>query len=103
MQLRHVGSIAQTGLEVIAILIFSPDSTTEVVTTIDDILNPWESVTIATRAVGLSADIHLSMSQNVCIAGTTKGIIDTTITQIDKGVATYIALVTATIEVFGFS
>ena len=100
MQLRYLGSIAQTGLEIVAILIFSPDGATEVITAIDDILNPGEAVLIAACTIGLSADIHLGMSQDVGITGTTEGIIDTTITQVDKGIAADIAFVTTTIYIF---
>ena len=42
------------------------------------------------------------MSQNICIAGTAKGVIDTSVTEIYKGVACYDTFVTATIQIFCF-
>ena len=77
---------------------------TEVVATIDNIPYPRESILVAT-AIGLqlSSYIYLGMSQNVCIAGTAKSIIDTALAQVDIRVATHVTLITATIEVFSFS
>ena len=59
MQLCLVGSIVLYTLrEVVAVLVLTVDSTTEVVTAIDNILNKWETVLIVAATVGLATDIH---------------------------------------------
>ena len=101
MYLSLVGVIvAQTGLEVIAILVRTKDSTTEVVTAIHNVAYPWETIFVTTTAIWLATYKHLGMSQDVCIAGTAKGVIDTSVTQIYKGITGYDSFVTATIEIF---
>ena len=103
MYLCLVSSIVLYALcEVIAILVLTRDFATEVVTTIDDIPDKWEGVIIATGIGGLTTDIYLGMSQNICITGTTEGIVDTSVTQVDKRIATDVTLVTTTIQIFCF-
>ena len=92
--------VLNAGGEVIALSVMALDSAAEVVTAIDDISNPGEAALIVTAAVGLSADVHLGMSQNVGIAGTTEGIVDTSVAQVHIGVAANVTFVTATIYIF---
>ena len=94
--------VSYTGFEIKAILVSTMYGATEVVTTIDIIAKPREAVFVATIAVRLATYKHFCMSKNICIAGTAKGVIDTSVTEIYKGVACYDTFVTATIEIFCF-
>ena len=101
MQRCSVGSeVADATHIVIVCHVLAIDGATEVVAAIDDILDPREAVLVAAAAIGLTADIHLGMAQDVGITGTSEGVIDTTVTQIDQGVAADVTLVTATIDIF---
>ena len=103
MYLCLVGSIVlYTLCEVIAILILTIDGTAKVVATIYDITYPGEAILVATAIDGLTTYIHLRMSENVGIAGTTEGVIDASVAKVYKGVTAYQTFVTATIEIFGF-
>ena len=73
----------------------APDSSTEVVTTIDVITYP--------RETAIMSDIHLRSAIGVGIAGTTEGIVDTSVAQVHIGVAADVTFVTATIYIFGLS
>ena len=78
------------------IMVFStPDDATEVVTAIDIILDPRETAIIAYMYFGATVDVG--------IAGTSEGVIDATVAQIEIRVTNDVALVTATIEIFRLS
>ena len=96
--------VADALCEVIPPLKFTLDGSTEVVTAIDNIAYPWETSLVACLAatVGLSSNVYLGMSQDVGIAGTAKSIIDTSVTQVDVGVAAHVAFVTAAVQVLCF-
>ena len=104
MQHGLVGVIVLHAIrEIKAILKVTMNLSAEVVATIDNITYPWEAVLIVIGAIGLSADEHLSMSQNISITGTAKGIVDSTVAQVYQCVTAYQAFITATIDIFRFS
>ena len=70
------------------------DCSTEVIAAIDVVANPREAAVVA--------NMHFCGTQDVGIAGATKGIIDTTVAQISVCVTTHTAFVTSGIEVFRF-
>ena len=69
----------------------APDGSAKVVTAIDIIPDPWETA--------IMSDIHLGTTVDVGIAGTTEGIIDAAVAQVDKRIANHITFVTATIDI----
>ena len=95
--------VTQTGREVIVVHILAFDTATEVISAIHYILNPWEAINIITTTARLTTYIYFCMPKDVGINRTAKGIIDTSLAKIYKGITCYKALTTAAIYIFGFS
>ena len=77
--------------DLLRMIALTPDGTAKVVTAIDIIPDPWETA--------IMSDIHLGTTVDVGIAGTTEGIIDAAVAQVDIRIANHITFVTATIDI----
>ena len=75
--------VFDAGLEVIIILVSSMNLSAKVVTSIDDITHEGECFNVTARFTWLTAYNHFGMAQDIGITGSTKGIIDTAVTQVD--------------------
>ena len=70
------------------------NSSTKVVTAIDIVLYPWETAVVTY--------MYLCTTIDISIAGTTESIVYTAVAQEDIRISEDIALITATVDVFGF-
>ena len=92
-------------------VLLSLDESAKVITAVYIVTNPWEAVgrnrklfcRCSSNVCGvpraIAAYIHLCMTQDVGIAGTTEGIIDSSVTQVYIRITADIAFVTATVQV----
>ena len=67
----------------------SQDASTQVVATIDIVLHMGKTFALCAIILDLTTHIGLSMSENIGVTCTCKGVIDTTLTQVDNGITTH--------------